>query len=246
MDSSILTSVPPFKQRHRYYFPHPNRHSRPPAHRLSILHLRRLLDRRRQRRPRPVRKILRLLLGHDPRELRRLLRGLQVLRHRVRARVLLRKRAAPVLRQRHRPRRMLHALHRRPVAVLRRPESPRAVRSRRGRGHRRLPSPAARHRDHRRRRRRRRRVDVPRLPDRGYGRAGGFASDELTLEACAAFCAGHDLFGAEYGRECYCGDGPFAAGAVGVGQAECSMPCAGDAAQVCGAGNRLSVYTSVS
>ncbi|KAL2179114.1 uncharacterized protein P884DRAFT_239711 [Thermothelomyces heterothallicus CBS 202.75] len=76
---------------------------------------------------------------------------------------------------------------------------------------------------------------------RALGKAST-ASDELTLEACAAFCEGHAFFGAEYGRECYCGD-EFAEGAVEApAQADCSMPCAGDANQLCGNGNRLSVY----
>ena len=32
-----------------------------------------------------------------------------------------------------------------------------------------------------------------------------FASDGMTLEACADFCAGHRFFGTEYSRECFCG-----------------------------------------
>lgn len=73
--------------------------------------------------------------------------------------------------------------------------------------------------------------------------AASSAADTLTLEACAAACAGYQYFGAEFGRECYCGDG-LAAGAVEVLAGECSMPCAGDGAQLCGAGNRLSVYAA--
>lgn len=69
-----------------------------------------------------------------------------------------------------------------------------------------------------------------------------FASDALTLEACGEFCEGHEFFGAQYGRECYCGDGPFGAGAEEVEEGECGMACAGDGGELCGAGMRLSVY----
>ena len=70
-----------------------------------------------------------------------------------------------------------------------------------------------------------------------------FANDFMTLEACAAYCDAHHYFGAEYGRECYCGDTLDRTSNVTV-LAECNMPCAGDAEQVCGAGNRLSLYYS--
>ncbi|KAH6845490.1 hypothetical protein B0I37DRAFT_380295 [Chaetomium sp. MPI-CAGE-AT-0009] len=70
------------------------------------------------------------------------------------------------------------------------------------------------------------------------------ASDELTLEACAAFCEAYQFFGAEYGRECYCGN-ELAESAAEVSAAECSMACAGDGETLCGNGNRLSVYAKV-
>jgi len=69
----------------------------------------------------------------------------------------------------------------------------------------------------------------------------GTASQSVTLDICAAFCEGFAYFGAEYGVECYCDDG-FGAGSVEVAEGECGMLCAGNNAQLCGAGNRLSVY----
>ncbi|KAL2023889.1 hypothetical protein VTK56DRAFT_666 [Thermocarpiscus australiensis] len=71
--------------------------------------------------------------------------------------------------------------------------------------------------------------------------ATSLASDTLTLEDCADFCAGYQYFGAEFGRECYCGNS-FNEGSVEAPAAECSMPCAGNDLEICGAGNRLSVY----
>ncbi|KAK4129599.1 copper radical oxidase [Parathielavia appendiculata] len=71
--------------------------------------------------------------------------------------------------------------------------------------------------------------------------AATFASDDMTLEACQAYCSAYTYFGVEYSRECYCGDS-FAAGSVAAPASECSMTCMGDSSQYCGAGNRLSVY----
>ncbi|KAL2271185.1 hypothetical protein VTJ83DRAFT_556 [Remersonia thermophila] len=71
--------------------------------------------------------------------------------------------------------------------------------------------------------------------------AATFASDEMTLEACAAFCSAFTYFGTEYSRECYCGNS-FNAGSVLAPASDCSMVCSGNSANYCGAGNRLSVY----
>ncbi|KAM7198104.1 putative fungistatic metabolite [Naviculisporaceae sp. PSN 640] len=75
--------------------------------------------------------------------------------------------------------------------------------------------------------------------------AKSYASgDSMTLEACAAFCAGYEYFGTEYASECYCGNS-FAAGSVVASSvAECGMTCSGNASEFCGAGNRLSVYSA--
>ncbi|KAK1782113.1 hypothetical protein QBC45DRAFT_345145 [Copromyces sp. CBS 386.78] len=67
------------------------------------------------------------------------------------------------------------------------------------------------------------------------------ATDEMTLEACSAFCSAYTYFGVEYSRECYCGNS-FNAGSVAAPDSDCSMTCAGKPTEYCGAGNRLSVY----
>ncbi|RYP59435.1 hypothetical protein DL769_008523 [Monosporascus sp. CRB-8-3] len=68
-----------------------------------------------------------------------------------------------------------------------------------------------------------------------------YADDDMTLDLCASFCDGFALFGAEYGRECYCGD-MLSEGSEGKGAGECRMVCAGNNKQLCGAGDRLSLY----
>ncbi|KAK3360011.1 hypothetical protein B0T25DRAFT_621313 [Lasiosphaeria hispida] len=73
--------------------------------------------------------------------------------------------------------------------------------------------------------------------------AKGCAGTAMTLEECALFCDGYRYFGAEYGSECYCGDG-FGEGSVEVVEEQCAMACAGDVGEFCGSGDRLSVYVS--
>ncbi|OWP05583.1 hypothetical protein B2J93_459 [Marssonina coronariae] len=70
-----------------------------------------------------------------------------------------------------------------------------------------------------------------------------YANDSLTMQTCAQACGEYTYFGAEYGRECWCGNS-FGAGSVLApkGDAECTKLCAGDGSQYCGNGNRLSVY----
>lgn len=63
--------------------------------------------------------------------------------------------------------------------------------------------------------------------------------DEQSAELCAANCAGFDYFGLEYGRECYCGN---TVPPTSARETDCSFLCAGDKTEVCGAGDRLSVY----
>ncbi|KAK3322957.1 hypothetical protein B0H66DRAFT_581844 [Apodospora peruviana] len=71
-----------------------------------------------------------------------------------------------------------------------------------------------------------------------------YASGALTVDSCAAFCAGEawTLMGVEYGRECYCGKATNA-GSVLAPTSECSMLCKGSQLQFCGAGGRLDLYT---
>jgi hypothetical protein len=64
---------------------------------------------------------------------------------------------------------------------------------------------------------------------------------EMTIENCAAFCEGYTYFGAEYGQECYCGNG-FANPTSVIGQGSCDMVCAQNAEEICGGGDALSVY----
>ncbi len=67
------------------------------------------------------------------------------------------------------------------------------------------------------------------------------SGDDMTAEKCAVFCQGWSFFGTEYSRECYCGDNVDRE-AQPVPLTQCAMPCAGNASEVCGDANRVSLY----
>ncbi|KAK1825637.1 heme peroxidase [Podospora conica] len=74
-------------------------------------------------------------------------------------------------------------------------------------------------------------------------RGASFAYDGMTLESCMGNCTGFDLWGAEYGRECYCGN-DLDETSVKTVESECNMLCSGDATEFCGSGNRLELYST--
>ncbi|KAJ8597264.1 copper radical oxidase-like protein [Rhizopogon salebrosus TDB-379] len=69
----------------------------------------------------------------------------------------------------------------------------------------------------------------------------------MTVESCINFCStGSNAYvyaGVEYAQECYCGN-YFSSGATNVSSSDCDMPCDGNAAEFCGAGNRLDIFWS--
>ncbi|CAG7847892.1 WSC domain-containing protein ARB_07867 {ECO:0000305} Flags: Precursor [Serendipita indica DSM 11827] len=66
---------------------------------------------------------------------------------------------------------------------------------------------------------------------------------DLTIEKCQDACkaANYVFAGVEYGAECYCSNTILATATAAVPGA-CSMPCAGDAAEICGGGNAINIY----
>ncbi|KAK0545894.1 hypothetical protein OC845_004878 [Tilletia horrida] len=62
-----------------------------------------------------------------------------------------------------------------------------------------------------------------------------------TLESCAVACSNYAYFGTEFGQECYCGNS-IMNGAVKGASNLCSVNCAGNSTELCGAGNQLSLY----
>ncbi|EJT97082.1 WSC-domain-containing protein [Dacryopinax primogenitus] len=67
-------------------------------------------------------------------------------------------------------------------------------------------------------------------------------SATMTPLSCTQHCndMGFIVAGVEYGGECYCGNALSQSYQTPDG--ECNMPCSGAASEMCGAGNRLSVF----
>ena len=88
---------------------------------------------------------------------------------------------------------------------------------------------------------------IPRDNVQGRALTGASYTDttDMTVENCISFCGDKDFIyaGLEYYQECYCGNNILNGGAETTAS-DCSFPCTGDSAEVCGAGNRLSMYWS--
>ena len=67
------------------------------------------------------------------------------------------------------------------------------------------------------------------------------ASGTMTNEVCATYCAKFQYFGTEYSSECYCGNARDST-STNAPATDCNMKCSGAAGEICGAGNRLSLY----
>ncbi|KAK0657827.1 WSC domain-containing protein, partial [Cercophora newfieldiana] len=64
---------------------------------------------------------------------------------------------------------------------------------------------------------------------------------EMTLEKCSSECKEYAFFGVEYGTQCFCGT-ELEVSARRKPQYECAMRCGGNPNEICGDGDRLSVY----
>ena len=67
----------------------------------------------------------------------------------------------------------------------------------------------------------------------------------LTLQSCVKTCAGlgYTIAGAEYGVQCFCDNAIYNGGVKATNQADCNVPCPGDNTEMCGAGNRMTLYS---
>ncbi|KAI1099860.1 heme peroxidase [Jackrogersella minutella] len=70
-----------------------------------------------------------------------------------------------------------------------------------------------------------------------------FAYDTMTLESCMNNCTGYIYWGAEYGRECYCGDSLHST-SEDAPLTDCNMVCGGDSTEYCGDSNRIELYST--
>lgn len=70
-------------------------------------------------------------------------------------------------------------------------------------------------------------------------------SNSLTIQSCISKCSsfGYTVAGMQYSSQCFC-DNFLRNGATNTSDSDCSMACAGNSGQKCGAGNRDSVYSN--
>jgi len=70
-------------------------------------------------------------------------------------------------------------------------------------------------------------------------------SAEQTIENCVNSCAasGFKIAGLEYSSQCFCDNVIQNRGELAIAQTDCNMPCSGNSEQICGAGNRLSLFS---
>ena len=62
---------------------------------------------------------------------------------------------------------------------------------------------------------------------------------------CISLCRkkGFNYAGVQFGAECFCGNtAPPTSELAPAG--DCKMPCTGDSSQICGAGNRMNVFST--
>ncbi|ETN43599.1 uncharacterized protein HMPREF1541_02758 [Cyphellophora europaea CBS 101466] len=69
--------------------------------------------------------------------------------------------------------------------------------------------------------------------------------DGMTQEKCIEYCdqKGYSLAGVEWGQECYCGYA-LDSSSIKAAESDCSKPCTGNTAEVCGEGGRINVFTN--
>lgn len=85
--------------------------------------------------------------------------------------------------------------------------------------------------------------------DNAHGRVMPFQlpdNSSLTVESCVQSCygQGYSVAGMEYSTQCFCGNAIYSGGTLASSDTDCNMPCGGNAKEMCGAGNRLSVYSN--
>ncbi|KAK5123424.1 hypothetical protein LTR85_002856 [Meristemomyces frigidus] len=72
-----------------------------------------------------------------------------------------------------------------------------------------------------------------------------YQNNSNTIELCTSTCAqaGYTMAGAEFGTQCFCGDS-LGYEAQEVIDSSCGTPCAGNSSEICGGGNRLSLFSN--
>jgi hypothetical protein len=85
--------------------------------------------------------------------------------------------------------------------------------------------------------------------DQAYGRILAVSEPDdstLTVASCVATCngLGYSVAGMEYYTQCYCGNAIINQGTLAASQSDCNTACGGDSAEMCGGGDRMSIYSN--
>lgn len=66
-----------------------------------------------------------------------------------------------------------------------------------------------------------------------------------TIASCVEQCIslGYTIAGVEYSVQCFCDDYIENGGVLATDQSDCNDPCSGNTAEMCGGGNRISMYS---
>lgn len=69
---------------------------------------------------------------------------------------------------------------------------------------------------------------------------------QMTIASCSSKCAslGYEVAGMEYHTQCFCDNQLRMSASLANSDDECNTPCGGNSAQMCGGGDRLTVYSS--
>ncbi|KAB8297713.1 hypothetical protein EYC80_001520 [Monilinia laxa] len=68
----------------------------------------------------------------------------------------------------------------------------------------------------------------------------------MTVESCIQNCitAGYSIAGMEYYTQCYCDSAVINLGALAPSDGQCNTPCGGNTNEMCGGGDRMSIYSN--
>lgn len=68
----------------------------------------------------------------------------------------------------------------------------------------------------------------------------------MTVESCIQNCitAGYNIAGMEYYTQCYCDSAVINLGALASSDGQCNTPCGGNTKEMCGGGDRMSIYSN--
>jgi len=85
--------------------------------------------------------------------------------------------------------------------------------------------------------------------DQAFGRILGAQSPDsatLTVESCVAACValGYSIAGMEYHTQCFCGNAMINQPALATSDTDCNTVCGGNSAEMCGGGDRMSIYSN--